>query len=166
MATNSKSNELIFRSRFFRIHKNKSPALGGMSFFIVFVQRRQRRPRLGLSVRLRVRMVVVGLDIVAPLCPMMMIAAVAARMHPSTCSRCSDDDALLRPERLVPRLQSIVVAAVLHVFCVRVAVGLPPPASLDERDRPCHNAIVHRSEPVRYPRFAYVYSWLQHVTLE
>ena len=94
MATNSRSNELTFRSRSFQIHKNKSPALGGMSFFIVFVQRRQRRPLLGLSVRLRVRMVVVGLDIVAPHC-LMMIAAVAARMHPSTCSRCSGGDALV-----------------------------------------------------------------------
>ena len=58
-------------------------------------------------------------------------------------------------ERLIPRLQSIVAAAVLAVFCVRFAVGLLPPAPLDDRDRPCRNAMVHRSELVRYPRFAW-----------
>ena len=141
MATNSKSNELIFRSRFFRIHKNKSPALGGMSFFIVFCTTaaasappRPKRTTAATSApprpkrTLRVRLFVVGLDIVAPLCLMMMIAAVAARMHPSTCPWCSGGDASSWLERLVPRLQPVVVAAAVHVFYARFVVGLSPPA--------------------------------------
>ena len=112
-------------------NKSKSPALRGMSFFIVFVQRRQHRPLLGLSVqrrrrrrllglsvRLRVHLVVVGLDIVAPHC-LMMIAAVAAR-----CIHLPVRGAVVvmlcyGSSRPVPRLQPVVVAAVVHVFYAR-----------------------------------------------
>ena len=53
MATNSKSNELSFRSRSNFTEnkiKNKSPAQRGMSFFIVFCATAAAcRPLLGLS---------------------------------------------------------------------------------------------------------------------
>ena len=66
MATNSKSNEQIFRSRpsNFTENKSKSPALRGMILFIVFfVQRRLHRSLRGLHERRRLRRLLSGLSV-------------------------------------------------------------------------------------------------------